>query len=68
MALLAQLALLVMALPGLFSRKQASWQLLFYSQLVGFAASILTGSIVWALIGGLIGFYILFQLRALYVN
>ncbi len=67
-ALLAQLVLLGMALPGLFTRKQSSWKLLLYSQLVGIAASILSGSIVWALLGGLIGLYILFQIRALYVN
>ena len=67
-ALLAQIVLLGMALPGLFTRKQSSWKLLFYSQLVGIVSSLLTGSIVWALIGGLIGLYILFQIRALYVN
>lgn len=67
-ALLAQLVLLGMALPGLFTRKRSSWNLLLYSQLVGIAASILSGSIVWALLGGLIGLYILFQIRVLYVN
>ena len=67
-ALLLQLVLLVMALPGLFSRKKSAWTLIFYSQLVGIVFSLLSGSILGALIGGLIGLYILFQIRTLYVN
>jgi len=66
--LLAQLVLLGLALPGLFKRKMSAWTLMFYSQLVGIALSLLSGAIVGALIGGLIGLYILFQIRALYVN
>jgi len=66
--LLAQLVLLVMALPGLFKRQMSAWKLLFYSQLVGIVFSLLMGSILGALIGGLIGLYILFQVRPLYVN
>ncbi len=66
--LIAQLALLVIALPGLFGRKMSSWTLVFYSQLVGIVFSLLAGSILGALVGGLIGLYILFQIRPLYVN
>ncbi len=66
--LLAQLVLLGLALPGLFSRKKSAWTLMFYSQLVGIVFSLLSGSILGALIGGLIGLYILFQIRPLYVN
>ncbi len=66
--LLAQLVLLGLALPGLFSRKKSAWTLIFYSQLVGIVFSLLSGSILGALIGGLIGLYILFQIRPLYVN
>jgi hypothetical protein len=66
--LLAQLVLLGLALPGLFKRKMSAWRLIFYSQLVGIAFSLLSGSILGALIGGLIGLYILFQIRPLYVN
>lgn len=66
--LLAQLVLLGLALPGLFKRKMSAWTLLFYSQLVGIVLSLLSGAILGAIIGGLIGLYILFQIRALYVN
>ena len=66
--LLAQLVLLVMALPGLFKRKMSAWKLMLWSQLVGIVFSLLSGSILGAIIGGLIGLYILFQIRSLYVN
>ena len=66
--LLAQVVLLCMALPGLFKRKMSAWKLMFYSQIVGIVFSLLAGNIVSALIGGLIGLYILMQVRPLYVN
>ena len=64
--LVAQLGLMVAALPGLFARKMAGWSLIFYSQLVSLAFSLLSGSIVGGIIGALIGLYILFQVRPLY--
>jgi hypothetical protein len=57
-----------LALPGLFKRKMSAWKLIFYSQLIGITFSLLSGSILGALIGGLIGLYILFQIRPLYVD
>ena len=66
--LLAQLVLLAMALPGLFTRKMSAWTLVFYSQLAGIAVSLLAGALFGAIVGGLIGLYLLFQIRALYVN
>ena len=66
--LLAQLVLLALALPGLFKRKMSAWRLIFYSELVSIAFSLLSGSILGAIIGGLIGLYILFQIRPLYVH
>ena len=61
-----ELGLMVAALPGLFARKMAGWQLLFYSQLVGIVHSLLTGNIIGGLLTALIGLYILFQVRPLY--
>ena len=61
-----QVALLVMALPGLFSRKMSGWTLLFYEQLLSFVHSLLTGSIVGGILGLVIGLYILFQVRGKY--
>jgi hypothetical protein len=63
---LVNVGLMVMALPGLFARKIAGWNLLFYAQLVGFLTSLLSGSVLGGLIGLLISLYILFQVRGLY--
>lgn len=63
-----QIALLVMALPGLFARKKSAWMLMFYQQIVSLVGSLVTGAIVGGIIGAIIGFYFLFQLREKYVN
>ena len=62
------LALMGLALPGLFARKMSGWTLMFYAQVVSVVASLLSYAIVSALIFGLISFYILFQVRSLYKN
>lgn len=64
--LIAQIGLMIAALPGLFARRMSGWRLMFYSQLLGFAFSLLSGAILSSLIGVLIGMYILFQVRPLY--
>lgn len=64
--LLVELGLTAASLPGLFARKMSGWKLLFYARVVGLVASLLAGSIVSALVGGLISMYILFQVRPLY--
>ena len=64
--LIVQLGLLVMALPGLFARKMSGWRLLFYAQLVSIVLSLLRGSIIGAIVGGVISLYVLFQVRPLY--
>ncbi len=64
--LLAQLGLMVAALPGLFARKMSGWQLLFYAQIVSFVFSILSGSVVGGVFGLVISMYLLFQVRPLY--
>lgn len=66
--LIVQLVLLVLALPGLFARKMAGWTFLFYSELVSIVASLLSGSIITGIIGGVIGLYLIFQVRASYTN
>jgi hypothetical protein len=64
--LIIELGLMVAALPGLFARKMAGWTLLFYSQLVGIVYNVFTGNVVGGLLMGLIGLYILFQVRTKY--
>ncbi len=56
------------AVPGLFKRTHAAWQLVFYATLVSFVGSVLSMNLVGAVIGGIIGWYILFQVKVLYKN
>jgi hypothetical protein len=64
--IIIEIGLMIAALPGLFARKMAGWRLLFYSQLVAIVFNLLSGNIISALLMGLIGLYILFQVRPLY--
>jgi hypothetical protein len=64
--IIAEIGLMIAALPGLFARKMAGWKLLFYSQLVSIVYNVLSGNVVGGLLFGLIGLYILFQVRTLY--
>ncbi len=64
--LVVEMALTVMALPGLFARKMSGWTLLFYGRLVSIVARALAGAIVSALVVGVISLYVLFQVRSLY--
>jgi hypothetical protein len=61
-----QIVLIAAALPGLFAGRISGWTLLFYEQLLSIAAGLLRGSIVWTLIGAIVGLYLLFQVRGKY--
>lgn len=60
------------AFPGLKGGKIGGWNLLFWSQLVSVAASVIGivtggyGGIVGSVLGALIGFYLLFQIKPRY--
>jgi hypothetical protein len=56
------------AISGLFKRTQHAWKLVFYATLVSFVGNILAMNLVGAVIGGIIGWYILFQVKVLYKN
>lgn len=56
----------LMALPGLFKRTPASWKLLFYVEIVTLISALLSYNVVGFIISGVIGFYILFQIRPYY--
>lgn len=58
----------LMALSGLFKRTARSWRLVYYATLVSFAGNILSLNIIGAIIGGIIGWYLLFQVKAVYKN
>lgn len=55
-----------MAYPGLKARKLSGWTLLFYIETLNIVNSLLDVNILNALIGGVIGYYILFQIRSYY--
>ncbi|MEI7890456.1 MAG: hypothetical protein WCI36_00655 [bacterium] len=58
-----------MAVPGLFKREKAAWRLLFYVSLISFAGNVIAmHGIVGTIIGAVIGWYILFQIKELYKN
>jgi len=56
----------IMAVPGLFARTKKGWRLVFYASLVSFAGSILAFNIIGGIIGAIIGWYVLFQVKELY--
>jgi len=59
----------VMAVPGLFKRTKGAWKLLFYASIVSLIGGILSVTgIVSSIIGAIIGWYILFQMKDVYKN
>jgi hypothetical protein len=68
--LLSLVALVVelTAVKGLFNRTHAAWRLMYYASLIAFASNIISFNIVGGIIGSVIGWYILFQVKALYKN
>jgi hypothetical protein len=66
--MIGQVALQVIALPGLFKRAKSAWKLMFYATLIGVVYSLLSYTIINGLVSALISFYVLFQIRPLYKN
>jgi hypothetical protein len=58
-------ALLLMAFPGTKSRRMNGWKLIYYSEVVGIIADIVSLSLSGVLFA-LIGFYFLYQIRSYY--
>lgn len=65
-ALIISAILEALAIQGLFKRSIKAWRLMYYASLVSFVASVLQGGLGGALIGTLIGLYILFQVKSMY--
>jgi hypothetical protein len=57
--------LVLAAAPGLFKKKYSGWILLFWSEVVGVVESVIFISI-GGVLGALIGFYLLFQIKSYY--
>ena len=56
----------VLAIPGLFKRSRQGWALLFYASLISIVEGVLAMRLGGVIIGTLINWYILFQVREYY--
>lgn len=54
------------ALPGLFAQTKKGWNWIYYAQVLSLVISVLSGNIIGALIGFVIGMYLLFQVKSYY--
>lgn len=75
--LVVQVAVMFISIPMLLKRQRSGWLLLFYADLLSFVYGVFNsfsygyfsfGSIVGALLGLVIGMYVLFQIRHYYVK
>lgn len=55
-----------MAIPGLFKQQAKAWRLMYYAALLNALHSILVFNLGNLLIGSLISFYVLFQIKSYY--
>lgn len=60
------MALEALAIPGLFKRTKAGWNLLFYANLLGAVQNLVIFNLGGLIIGTLLGLYILFQVKEYY--
>lgn len=55
-----------LAIPGLFKRSKKGWNFVFYSTLVGILSNVVNFNLSSLVVGGLISFYFLFQVKSYY--
>ncbi|HWQ59610.1 MAG TPA: hypothetical protein VN420_00465 [Candidatus Fimivivens sp.] len=58
----------IMAIPGLFARSKKGWRLTYYATVVGLVGSVFSFNIIGGIIGAIIGWYLLFQVKEKYAN
>jgi len=56
----------IMAIPGLFARSIKGWRYVYWAQLISVASNLVQLNIVGAIIGAIIGFYFIFQIKSHY--
>ena len=61
------LVLYLMAFSPLRARKKEGWNLIYYALLISLLVNLIQLNIIGALIGGIVGFWILFQIRSKYI-
>ncbi len=62
------LVLMIMSAPGLFKKQKKAWTLSYYNVLVGIVSNVVSLNIGGLVIGSLLGLYVLYQIRAKFVN
>ena len=55
-----------LSIPGLFKRSRQGWRFAYYATIVSVVGNLIGLNIVSALVGAVVGFYILFQIRSYY--
>jgi len=60
------LILQIMAIPGLFAKTQTGWRFMFWAQLFSIVSQVIQFNIIGIILGVVLGFYILFQVKDRY--
>jgi hypothetical protein len=55
-----------LSLPGLFKRSRQGWRFAYYATIVSIVGNLIGFNFLSALVGAVVGFYILFQIRSYY--
>jgi hypothetical protein len=58
----------LMAIPGLFKRKESAWRLMFYSTLISLTQQLFSLNLGGLILGGAVSFYLLFQVKSKYTK
>lgn len=56
----------IIALPGLFARSKKGWNFIFYTSILSSISSLISLNLAGLIIGALISFYLLFQVKSYY--
>ncbi len=64
--MVASLVLMVLAIPGLFKRSKMGWNYVYYAVLLNAVYSLISMQLFGFIIGSIISFYLLFQVRSYY--
>ncbi|KAA0989486.1 DUF898 domain-containing protein [Dyadobacter aurulentus] len=62
------LIMYLMSFSPLRARRRAGWNLLYYALLIGILSNLIQLSIFGAVVGAIVGFWVLFQIREKYVH
>lgn len=64
--MLVMVVLEALSIPGLRKKAYVGWRWMFYASLLSIVSSIVSANFISAIIGAVISFYVLFQIRSLY--